>query len=43
VQRKFKIGFNRAARLIEQMDVEGIVSKPGHNGAREVLVPPKAA
>ncbi len=43
VQRKFKIGFNRAASLIEQMEVEGIVSKPGHNGAREVLVPPKAA
>ena len=43
VQRKFKIGFNRGARLIEQMEAEGIVSKPGHNGVREVLVPPKAA
>lgn len=43
VQRKFRIGYNRAAYLIDQMEVEGIVSKPGHNGAREVLVPPKAA
>lgn len=43
VQRKFRIGYNRGARLIEQMEFDGVVSKPGHNGAREVLVPPKAA
>lgn len=43
VQRKFCFGYNRAARIIEQMEVDGIVSQPGHNGAREVLVPPKAA
>jgi DNA segregation ATPase FtsK/SpoIIIE, S-DNA-T family len=40
VQRKFKIGYNRAARLIEQMEAERIVSPPGHNGNREVLLPP---
>tara|TARA_Y100000052_G_scaffold27375_1_gene34964 strand:- start:1171 stop:2382 length:1212 start_codon:yes stop_codon:yes gene_type:complete len=43
IQRKFRTGYNRSARLIEQMEADGIVSKPGHNGAREVLVPPKAA
>jgi S-DNA-T family DNA segregation ATPase FtsK/SpoIIIE len=43
VQRKFRIGYNRAARLVEQMEQSGVVSSPGHNGNREVLAqaPPK--
>ncbi|WP_324649122.1 DNA translocase FtsK [Klebsiella pneumoniae] len=40
VQRQFRIGYNRAARIIEQMEVQGIVSEQGHNGNREVLAPP---
>lgn len=40
VQRRFRIGYNRAARLVEQMEMSGIVSGAGHNGNREVLAPP---
>ncbi|HGV7152855.1 TPA: DNA translocase FtsK [Escherichia coli O157] len=40
VQRQFRIGYNRAARIIEQMEAQGIVSEQGHNGNREVLSPP---
>jgi len=40
VQRQFRIGYNRAARIVEQMETQGVVSTAGHNGAREVLAPP---
>jgi S-DNA-T family DNA segregation ATPase FtsK/SpoIIIE len=40
VQRQFRIGYNRAARIVEQMELQGVVSNAGHNGAREVLAPP---
>jgi DNA segregation ATPase FtsK/SpoIIIE and related proteins len=40
VQRQFRIGYNRAARIVEQMEMQGIVSPPSHNGNREVLAQP---
>ncbi|MCD9460418.1 DNA translocase FtsK [Marinibactrum halimedae] len=40
VQRKLRVGYNRAARLIETMEAAGVVSAMGHNGNREVLAPP---
>ncbi len=40
VQRQFRIGYNRAARIVEQMEYLGVVTIPGVNGNREVLGPP---
>ena len=40
VQRQFKVGYNRAARMIEAMEVAGVVSQAAHNGSREVIAPP---
>ncbi|MGL9760339.1 MAG: DNA translocase FtsK 4TM domain-containing protein [Symbiopectobacterium sp.] len=40
VQRQFRIGYNRAARIVEQMEMQGIISAPGYNGNRDVLASP---
>jgi S-DNA-T family DNA segregation ATPase FtsK/SpoIIIE len=39
IQRRLQIGYNRAARLIEQMEEEGMISRPNHQGKREILLP----
>ena len=41
VQRHLRIGYNRAARLLEQMEKSGVVSAMGHSGNRDILVPPR--
>ena len=39
IQRRLEIGYNRAARLIERMEEENVISRPNHKGVREVLLP----
>ena len=39
IQRRLQIGYNRAARLIERMEEDGMISKPNHQGKREILLP----
>lgn len=38
LQRRFQIGYNRAARIIEQLEEEGVISKPNHNGRRDIFI-----
>ena len=40
VQRRLRIGYNRAATIVEQLEENGVVSAAAHNGAREVIAPP---
>lgn len=40
VQRKLKVGYNRAARMVDAMEAAGVISSAAHNGSREVLAPP---
>lgn len=42
IQRRFKVGYNRAARIVDQLEAQGIISPPGMNSNREVLAPPPA-